>query len=72
MKQTSSQPLNVAKGETQRGKKNLLSQIFRILHALYKLRKKRARKTSVVQATLGVSKVTFHTITSSISLGHEL
>ena len=37
----------------------------RILHALHELRKKRARKTSVLQAD---SKVAFHTITSSISL----
>ena len=36
-----------------------------ILHALHKLHKKRARNTSVVQAD---SKVTFHTITSSVSL----
>ena len=35
----------------------------RILHALHKLRKRRARKTSIAQAD---SKVTFHTITSSI------
>ena len=37
----------------------------RILHALHKLHKKKTRKTSVVQAN---TKVTFHTITSSISL----
>ena len=36
-----------------------------ILKALHKLRKKIARKTSVVQAD---SKVTFHTVRSSISL----
>ena len=37
----------------------------RLLHALHKLRKKRARKTSVVQSD---STVTLHTITSLISL----
>ena len=36
-----------------------------ILHALHKLCKKRARKTSIVQAD---SKVTFLTITTSVSL----
>ena len=36
-----------------------------ILHALHKLRQQGARKTSIVQAD---SKVTFHTITSSIRL----
>ena len=54
-----------SKCETQSGKKKICSK-FRILHALlHKLRKKRARKTSIVQAN---SKVTFHTITSSIRL----
>ena len=46
--------------------KNIIAQSkCRILHALHELRKKRARKTSVLQAD---SKVTFHTITSSICL----
>ena len=46
--------------------KNIIAQSkCRILHALHELRKKRARKTSVVQAD---STVTFHTITSSTSL----
>ena len=46
--------------------KNVIAQSkCRILHALHELRKKRAKKTSVLQAD---SKVTFHTITSSISL----
>ena len=40
-----------------------------ILHALHKLRKQRARKTSIVQAD---SKVTFHTIISSIVSCYEL
>ena len=45
---------------------NIIAQSkCRILHALHELRKKRARKTSVLQAD---SKVAFHTITSSISL----
>ena len=50
--------LNAAKRQ-----KNLLSQIAEILHILHKLRKKRARNTSIVQVG---SKITFHTITSSI------
>ena len=46
--------------------KNIIAQSkCRVFHALHELRKKRARKTSVLQAD---SKVTFHTITSSISL----
>ena len=45
-------------------KKNARSK-YRILYALHKLHKKKTRKTSVVQAN---TKVTFHTITSSISL----
>ena len=45
---------------------NLLSQsVEYVLQAPHKLRKKRAGKTSVVQAD---SKVAFHTITNSISL----
>ena len=49
--------------ETQSGKTKLAQWKCRILHALDKLSKKRARKlTFVVQA-----KVTFHTIMSSIS-----
>ena len=51
--------------ETQTGQKKLTQSRFIILHALHKLRKKIARTASVVQAD---SKVTFHTITSSISL----
>ena len=48
-----SQSLNVAKCETQSGKKKKFAQSdCRILHALHKLRKKRPGKTSVVQATL--------------------
>ena len=54
-----------SKCETQSGKKIAQSKC-RILHALHKLRKKRARKTSVAQTDY--SKVTFHTITSSVSL----
>ena len=45
--------------------KNFAQSKCKILHALRKLRKKRARKTSIVQAD---SKVTFHTI--SISIRH--
>ena len=49
-----------------RASENIIAQSkCRILHALHELRKKRARKTSVLQAD---SKVAFHTITSSISL----
>ena len=45
---------------------NLLSQsVEYVLQAPHKLRKKRAGKTSVVQAD---SKVAFHTVTNSISL----
>ena len=44
-----SQPPNVAKCETQSGQKKFAQSNCRILHVL---RKKRARKTSVVQATL--------------------
>ena len=45
---------------------NIIAQSkCRILHALHELRKKRARKTSVLQAD---SKVAFHTITNSICL----
>ena len=40
--------------------KNFAQSKCRIPHALRKLRKKRARKASIVQAD---SKVTFHTIT---------
>ena len=47
-----SQPLNVAKCQTQSGQKQFAQSNCRILHALYKLRQKRARKTFVVQATL--------------------
>ena len=54
-----------SKCETQSGRKIAQSKC-RILHPLHKLRKKRARKTSVAQTDL--SKVTFHTITSSVSL----
>ena len=54
-----------SKCETQSGKKIAQSKC-RILHALHKLRKKRARKTSVAQTDY--TKVTFHTITSSVSL----
>ena len=53
-----------SKCETQGGKKKLLSQSVEYpMHCIIKLRKKRARKTSIAQAD---SKVTFHTITSSI------
>ena len=47
---------------TQSGKTKFAQWKCRILHALHKLRKMRARKTSVVQAD---SQVTFRTITSS-------
>ena len=43
--------------------KNFAQSKCEILHALRELRKKRARKTSIVQAD---SKITFHTITISI------
>ena len=52
-----------SKCETQGGKKKIAQSKCRIPHALHKLRKKRARKTSIAQAD---SKVTFHTITSSV------
>ena len=51
-----------SKCETQ---KKFARSKCRLLHALHKLRKKRARKTSVVQSD---STVTLHTITSLISL----
>ena len=60
MEQTS---LITSKCETQRGKKIAQSKC-RILHALHKLHKKRARKSCVVQTDC---KVTFQT-TSSISV----
>ena len=53
------------KCENQSGQKKNAQSKSRIFHALLKLRKKRARKTSVVLAD---SKVTFHTITNSVSL----
>ena len=55
------------KSRLKAAKKKFAQSKCRILHALHKLRKKRARKTSVVQMQTD-SKVTFHTITSSISL----
>ena len=61
-----------SKCDTQSGKKKkkFAQSKCRILHALHKLRKKRLIKTSIVQAH---SKVTFHTITSSIRVFcHEL
>ena len=58
--------LITSKCETQSGKKKQFGQSkCRILHALHKLRKKRAGNASVVQ---GDSTVKFHIITSSISL----
>ena len=54
-----SRHLNVAKCETQSGKKKFAQSNCRILHALYKLRKKRAKKKkSLVQATLLKSRFT--------------
>ena len=53
-----SRPLNVGKCETQSGKKKFVQSNCRILYALYKLRKKRAKKTSVVQATFLKSRFT--------------
>ena len=52
MDRLASQPLNLGKCETQGGQKKFAQSDCRILHALFKLRKKTARKTSVVQATL--------------------
>ena len=57
-----SYPLNVRLGAA---KKIFAQSKCMILHVLHKLRKKRARNTSVVQAD---PEVTFHTITSSVSL----
>ena len=57
--------LPTSKCETQSGEKKISQSKCRILHALHKLCKKRARKTYVVLAD---SKVTFHAITSSVSL----
>ena len=53
-----------SKCETQRGQKSAQSKC-RILLAVHKLRKKKARKASVVQAD---SKVAFHIIMTSVSL----
>ena len=54
-----------SKCETKSGETKFAQWKCRIHHALHKLRKKIARKTSVVQAD---SKAAFHTIKSSISL----